>query len=443
MVHTTKPPARQQCAIRRNPGPSGPGGGQKHAVPLDALPSRSSRRCLRSSSRLDALWELSGQRWGPLWSWRALVEQLAGTGWRLPNWCDLSISRSDAIASLWARRRTVSWPIRLRILAAVYHWKVLTTQQVASIVGTQNIRGDLKVLWQAGLLRRGELQSQVLGAVPPSTQIWKVDWDAPVKELLSQLTPWERYGLLAGTNWKPYQTNWSHDLLVADTTLRVAELVPAIAAVYGEEMASADRLTDLPPSVTKKARGDAVWVRDDGLRIVAELSISAYPASLAKAERWARVLEADQHRDLFVLFLVAAPPGQRASFASWSLGAYRRAVAEAAWSSLSAVQACVPERMGVAALSNWFPATGKVSPDFPRLPVWRPTGPPKDRFEPANLADGFDVAFDSGFAGEGALAPIIWAPLAYAMPWWLAEEAVPFARQHLPDAWKVGLLRHG
>jgi hypothetical protein len=244
---------------------------------------------------------------------------------------------------------------------------------------------------------------------------------------------------LSGTDWAPRAVNTMHDLIVVDTTLRVAELAPSISAVYGEELSRATRLTNLPPSVARQARGDAVWVRSDGLRIVVEVSVMSNRQSLAKAERWARVLEAHRPGDLFVLFLVGTHPQHRSKSFGWALNAHRRAVANAAWSSLSSVQARVPERMGVAALADWAPAPLELAPGFPRLPVWRPTGPPDDRFEPANLGDSYDVVFDGEAAGPDALAPIAWAPLAYSMPRWIAKEALPLARQYLAPVWQLGL----
>ena len=413
------------------------------ALPIGDLPSRANRTGIGAADRLDAYWQLPGTRWSPRWTWRAAAEQAVASGGNMPPGLDLSVTEDDALASLWARRRSIPWPVRLRALAAIYHWKVLTTQQIASVLGAASIVSDLLALWQAGLVRCADLLPRELGLDPVRTRLWRIDWGGRFKELLAQLTPWERYGLLVGTEWRPRSVNWAHDVLVADTTLRVAELVPAISAVYLEELASASRLTNLPPNVTRHARGDAVWVREDGVRIIVELSISAYQESLAKAQRWARVLEADKSRSLFVLFLIAPSPGQRRDFAKWSLGSYLHVVEEAAWSSLSAVQAEVPQRMGVASLPDWAPAAGMVSSDFPRLPVLRPTGPPEARFEPANLADSFDVVFDPGPAGTDAVAPIAWAPLAYSTPWWLAAEAKPLAQEYLPREWQLGLPRRG
>ena len=413
------------------------------ALPIGDLPSRANRTGIGAADRLDAYWQLPGTRWSPQWIWRAAAERAVASGQSLPPGLDLSVPRGEALASLWARRRGVQWPVRLRALAAIYHWKVLPTQQIASVLGAAPIVSDLLALWQAGLVRCADLLPREFGADRLRTRLWKIDWDWQFKELSAQLTLWERFGLLVGTEWRPRSVNWAHDVLVADTTLRVAELVPAISAVYLEELASASKLTDLPPNVTRQARGDAVWVREDGLRIVVELSISAYQESLAKAERWARVLEADKSRSLFVLFLIAPSPGQRRYFAKWSLGSYLHAVEEAAWSSLSAVQAEVPQRMGVAFLPDWAPAAGMVSRDFSRLPIWRPTGPSDDRFEEANLADSFDVTFDPGPVGTDAVAPIAWAPLSYAMPWWLAAEAKPLAQEYLPEEWQLGLPRRG
>ncbi len=394
------------------------------SVPMADLPSRVTRTRLKASRRLDVFWDLCTPGWAPAWAGRTEAEQLAAAGRRLPRRYDLSVPREEATRSLWDCRQGAPRFIGLRILAAVYHWFVLTTEQIASLVGTKSIEADLRALWQAGLVCRGELVPTTMGKIVATPVLWCIAPSASIKHSLHEMTPWERLGVLAGTEWKPKTPHVVHDLLVTDLTLRAAELAPSIAAVYGERLSGADRLTGLPVNVTRGAHGDTVWVRSDGLRIVVELSTTAYKQGYAKAGRWARVLEADRSRSLFVLFVSAVHPVHRSHALAWSEQAYRQAVADAAWSSVVAVDAGVPERMGVVSLADWAPAPMRVVPNFTDLPVWRPTGPPGDRWQRADLADPSQVTFNPVDLDE-ALAPIRNAAKVYAMPWWLANPAGP------------------
>ena len=137
-----------------------------------------------------------------------------------------------------------------------------------------------------------------------------------------------------------------------------------------------------------------------------------------------------------MLFVGGANPLHYPDRLRWLDRIYREAIAEVAWSSHEAVGARVAERMGVVSLAEWAPAPAQLSPRFPRLPVWRPTGPPADRFEPVDLADPDQVGYEQH---DRSLAPIWNAPLLYATPWWLAAEAVPLARMFLSRGWQVGL----
>jgi len=235
------------------------------------------------------------------------------------------------------------------------------------------------------------------------------------------MTPWERLGVLAGAQWVPTAPYPRHDILAADLSLRVAELSPVVGAVYGEKLSDAWRLTGLPPTVTRHACGDAVWVRSDGLRIVVELSIAAPQSGYRKAERWARILEADEKRSLFVLFVVGVHPESKSYSLTWSKNTHRKAVEDAAWSGIEAAAARVPERMGVVSLADWFPGQMRASRDFQRLNVWRPTGPRGERFDQADLADPAQVELGDSLPPDEALAPIENAELVYATPWWLLK----------------------
>ena len=115
--------------------------------------------------------------------------------------------------------------------------------------------------------------------------MWRIALGADIRPVLHAMSPWLRLGLLGGAKWKPRAPYVLHDLLAADTTLRVCELVPTVSAAYGEQLSCANLLTTLPVTVTRGAKGDATWVRSDGLRIVVELASPSHSGSLAKVER--------------------------------------------------------------------------------------------------------------------------------------------------------------
>lgn len=406
-------------------------------APVASFPSRVNRVRLRASHRADLFHDICTSEWLPVWDSREDGERYVASGRRLRRPYDLSLTKKQALGELWACRQGAPRFVRLRILGAIYHWRTLTTQQIASIVGATGIAGDLMVLWQAGLVWRGEAAPRRLGAETPDLELWRIAPDAAtVRKALQKLSVWERYGVMAGTDLHLRGVTPVHDLVMADLSLRVAELVPEISAVYGEELSRAKIMTKLPDNVTRGARGDGVWVRSDGMRIVIELAMARDESFNEKAERWARVLASTN--GIFVLFVVGTHRDHKSHSLGWTINKYREAVATAAWSDMSYIAARVPERMGVVSLAEWAPAPMELTPGFEHLPVWRPTGAADDRFERADLADRYQVVYEPR-PGSGTSPAIYWGPLVYAMPWWLADEAMSVAHANLRPGWRVAL----
>jgi len=384
---------------------------QSEAVPLSELPSKAAKPYTRSANRMDAFWELISPSLTFTWVSRTDAEMLAKSGRKLLPWFDLSVSRGEALRSFWdVERRKVPRNITMLTLAAVYHWSILTTEQLAAIVGVPVLEHELRLLWQAELLSRGSI-------VCPSLQrrayapIWKVARHYRSFPLNRKLTPWERIGLTGGQPWNPWTPFVTHDLITVDVSLRVAELVPSIAAIFSSRFATPHLLMEHPPLSANSARGDAVWVREDGLRIVVELTGSGFVISQRKVERWAELLEADQEKKLFVLFIIGIGMSYPAARRRFSIQRHKRLILEASQSHPDAA-----DRLGFMLLEEWFPSRGMAVRDFHSLPVWKPT--PSGEFKRISLVSPGDIEVGDVDLAE-ALAPIRNARKLYGVPSWL------------------------
>jgi len=144
-------------------------------VPIRTLGSRASARpSLTAAERADVFWELCGPAWTVAWAGRREAERNAAAGRRQSRGWDMSVPQGKALDSLWERRQGAPRFIRLRILSAVFHWRAMTTEQIASLVGTRAIEGDLRVFWQAGLVQHGTLVYTRTGQEGPAPDLRRI-----------------------------------------------------------------------------------------------------------------------------------------------------------------------------------------------------------------------------------------------------------------------------
>ncbi|MHB8318108.1 MAG: hypothetical protein ACYDEP_02585 [Acidimicrobiales bacterium] len=163
----------------------------------------------------------------------------------------------------------------------------------------------------------------------------------------------------------------------------------------GEGMAAWSLIFD--PSagvpVTAHRAADAVWVREDGLKIAVETTATVTATTKLKIQQAADFLAADKSKSTVVLFVNAAHPevGTSPTEVSRQL---RMAVAKSAYSSRANIQANVAQRMALARWIDWFPTPGMVHPSFMSLSAQCPTGPGpgEGRFEPVDLLDPYVIA---------------------------------------------------
>jgi hypothetical protein len=188
-----------------------------------------------------------------------------------------------------------------------------------------------------------------------------------------------------------------HNILTTELSLRAAEMCP-LRSVLGEAGAGWSRVVG--PDVAKNPRliADAVWVRDDGLKIVIEMTASLSSSTFKKIDQIADVLARDTSRSAVVVF-VAAPP-RVASDARFARR-LRQAIKKAGHSSMTRVLADVESRMMLVRWEYWFPGPGLASREFARLSARRFIAA-KDAWVECNLLDPFDVTYPSfdGSANE-------------------------------------------
>lgn len=180
----------------------------------------------------------------------------------------------------------------------------LTAQQLCCWLGLTPMHTTryFKPAYDQGLLERGRFVVRRHGRLP---YIYALNDDKPLRRYLRRH---DNPAAVLGTPKPLFSARHiRHNLLVAETTLRTMEVNTSIAAVTGTPHARATQLIDgLPtePRYTQLA-GDAVWWRNDGLRIVIELVASDNQQHIAsKMARWATVLAASPpDADIVVVWL--------------------------------------------------------------------------------------------------------------------------------------------
>lgn len=273
----------------------------------------------------------------------------------------------------------------LRGLAALNLWRTLTAEQLAAYTGSiAYSRGDLKLhrLFSTGLIELGRIISVAHATGFPllARPSNRGDWAG----LYDRLSFDDWVGLTAGQNWRWGSQHDRHNVLSAEIALRAAEYLPEIELVLGEQLCALQK-QNLPgltiPAQSTHLAADAMLVRDDGLRIMVETTASSRGLE-DKARRWAEVLATDVSRSMVVVFLLASHPDRASQMTRPTL---TRAVAHAARDQLSYRMAGVPQRMMVAAWSDWFPGRHQFTDRFVRLRGTVPTGMGSNPWEPIDL----------------------------------------------------------
>lgn len=368
--------------------------------------------------RTDPFWQMvwPNSDGGPVLVWRSLHSEraMADASIRIasrPGGRTASRPVSEAIALLNQRRS------RLITLGTVNLWRTITGQQLAAITGQPGLTSprsdETALLFDAGFIQRGRFHyaNRALDHMP---EVFRPDTKSDDVHLRQQLRYADWLGVtLGGPLMKGHQYD-RHNILTTELSLRAAEICP-LRGVLGEAAATWTKLFDsrLQPNPYRSA--DAVWVREDGLKIAVEMTATVTTATVKKIEQLAELLAHDTSNSLVVLFIVAAQPGQEHT--SDVARRLRQAIKRSSHSSRTRILAEVKNRMVIAKWETFFPAPGLVSREFIRLRAQRYSSVDDD-WVVTDLLDPYDVPF------AGADSPAIKETSGnlnnvFGAPWWM------------------------
>ncbi|MGO1508165.1 hypothetical protein [Microbacterium sp.] len=278
---------------------------------LNQLASNIAASPYRSARRLDPYWD-------GVWAPGANGHWLTAS--RMKRWDEARLIQARRLSrnltvgvDTAAGRIRQMWEPKLSLLASLFAWKTATVEQVAALTGIGDIGvmrsrpvGDLFALEIADV---GDLVLQYRqGAHSSRARMVRPALGSAFDRLFApELTYPELVSITGGMPWSASGRYERHNVLTVELMLRAAEFLPGVATILGEPFST---VTDLLHGGTDQAgssrAGDAVLVREDGLRIVFETAatVNARSAGL-KARRWAEDLAARPFDDngVVVVFL--------------------------------------------------------------------------------------------------------------------------------------------
>lgn len=392
------------------------------AIPFSALRSSTPASPVRAVHRLDPFWD-------GVWATGAGAQWL--TYERLHRWDKAGLIRAEqqhrnlqVSAETALGRVEQNWQSKLDLAACLYGWKTATVPQVAAMTGNLHLAvrrsrtvGDLFALSVADV---GDVAGRFgAGGNPVQARMVRPSTGSSfVKTMLPRMTFAEKVSVTGGEPWSASGRYDRHNVLTVEFALRVAEFLPEVASVLGEPFARVSDLlytsvgreapqlgvtrTGKPVRLTRA--GDAVLVRDDGVRIVVETTASASATSVGqKALRWAEELSRRPFDEtgVVVLFLTVDRHDP------FDGGVDRRVTRDTAKLIRAAVEQFpgrgavrTKDRMLVASWHDYFPAAHMVSEQFTRLTAHSSDGDtwnerdlldPGSVPAPANMAAALDV----------------------------------------------------
>jgi hypothetical protein len=367
------------------------------------------------AERTDPFWSMlwPNSNGGPIINWHSLHSEhaMADAGLHVPiRHGRRRHSQSEAIALLNNRRT------RLITLGTVNLWRAITAEQLVAMTGRPGIGSarseEIGLLFDAGLIQRGRFSynkrslSQASEIFRPDTQAYKAD--------LSSLSYRDWLGATLGDEPIRGHQYDRHNILTTELSLRAAETCP-LRSVLGEAVAMWPRLfgPELRPNPHRSA--DAVWIRDDGLKIAVELTATITQATIKKIEQLADLLARDTTKSVVVLFVVAAQPNKgRTGDVTNQL---RQAIKKSSHSSRTRILTEVDKRMVLARWEDWFPEPGLLSRDFIPLSAQRYSSVDNE-WSFTWLLDPFDTTFAGAYSPESEETSTRLNDV-FGTPWWM------------------------
>ena len=243
------------------------------------------------------------------------------------------------------------------------------------------------MLYDAGLIQRDRVfyDGPLLDSYP---EIFR-PYPALINDKLFDLRYGDWMGVtLGGSPVRGHQYD-RHNILMTELSLRAAEMCP-LRRVMGELAAGWSRVVGPDAAKNPRLIADAVWKRDDGLKIVIEMTVSLSYSTLNKIDQIADGPPRDKHRSAVVVFVAAPPPTESDTAFTRRL---RQSIKQSAHSSMARIKADVESRMLLVRWASWFPEAGMGSREFTLLSARRFSAKNDDWID-VNLLDPFDVLYE-------------------------------------------------
>lgn len=378
-------------------------------ISLRDLPTPNGPVPLPAADRIDpywgGLWQLGSDG---TWVSRKQAKRLMQSGLRVKRVAGLDTGPGEATARLDSK-----WETKLDVLGAVSGWRTVTAEQAAALSGNLSIarpKGrSIPDLYALDVIDQGLPNAVMLGSADSGMRFLRPSAGNSFDKIIRpNMTYAEWVSVTGGGQWVTSGQYDRHNILTAELALRVAEFLPA-ATVLGERFARAsDLLWDgvglVPPPGRENdhQRGDCVLVREDGLRVVVEMTATSGKTLEAKAKQWAKKLSYRSVDDTGVVVLFVVVERQNKSQRRRAtMTEARKNLAKALAEFPGTAQNRIADRMFLSNWGDWFPAEHYCSGAFLNLAAsklavgdeWVPVNlwDELDVYGPANLAERFAV----------------------------------------------------
>lgn len=254
------------------------------------------------------------------------------------------------------------------IMAALSAWGAMDTSQIVRFSPTTPSRSGaaLRALRRAGMVQTGRFV--LYGTNAP--HVHRIANTESYRRWMASLTTDEWFEVTGSMPPRTGARAPRHDLMVVDLALAIAAgLSDRFGVVLGESYAS---LSGLFPSYKGKQMADLVAVRDDGLRVVVELTATWTDGLPSKIRRWGQVLAANGGlRSGTVVVFLTAGKGRAADALQARIRRHMPAMLAAdaieqsgAWLSAAAVES-VRSAVHLASWEEWVLGPLAPSPFLP------------------------------------------------------------------------------
>lgn len=309
-----------------------------------------------------------------------------------------------------------------RIVGALHGWHQLNAKQLCAFTGihSRNLTRYTNPLFKAGILERGRY-------VMPNrnenrNQLWKLHYGKNYKRFVKALDLQDYWNITFGVSSKGSLPHERHNVTAAEIALRWHET----ANVDLYQGVSPERLNDPKIMVSGfdsrfKQKSDLCVVRDDGLRIMLEITNSSnYMHLRSKMQNWVRTLAERPYSQMgmHVIFVNTSPYNfDELSRTLRKIHALELTPEKTKLDADTNKRAAA--RISVASYRNWFPSRWNVSNDFRKLTSIRRIGDSADS-EDWTEVDLFGKNAIKFSPAEGVLwdAPSVNLPNLLSTPSW-------------------------